>query len=172
MPDLIGNQRADARLVVFPQHGLLWRQLEQLFRFRQLFVNLIERRTTHGRLRTVPRLIADPPAKTPAGPAATGHERRTQHAEHRLLAQPTLHGENIVLRILDRQHGVLPLAGLGFSDSQIKLLHRMIARPEGLILVTGPTGSGKTTTLYSVLHHVDSESLNIMTLEDPVEYPP
>lgn len=89
----------------------------------------------------------------------------------RVSAQPTLHGENIVLRILDRQHGVLPLAALGFCDRQIGLLQRMIARPEGLILVTGPTGSGKTTTLYSVLHHIDSESLNIMTLEDPVEYP-
>jgi len=96
---------------------------------------------------------------------------RGRPIDFRVSAQPTIHGENIVLRILDRQKGLVPLAGLGLTDRQLGELKRMIARPEGIILVTGPTGSGKTTTLYSVLNHINSEGVNIMTLEDPVEYP-
>ncbi len=91
--------------------------------------------------------------------------------DFRVSAQPTLHGENIVLRILDRQKGLVPLDRLGLEESQLDLLNLMIARPEGLILVTGPTGSGKTTTLYSILNQINSEAINVMTLEDPVEYP-
>jgi general secretion pathway protein E/type IV pilus assembly protein PilB len=91
--------------------------------------------------------------------------------DFRVSSQPTLHGENIVLRILDRARGIVPLDGLGLADSQLDQLKLMIARPEGIILATGPTGSGKTTTLYSVLNHINSEGVNIMTLEDPVEYP-
>ena len=91
--------------------------------------------------------------------------------DFRVSSQATSHGENIVLRILDRQKGIVPLDGLGLEAGQLQLLKRMIARPEGIILVTGPTGSGKTTTLYSVLNHINNDGLNIMTLEDPVEYP-
>jgi type II secretory ATPase GspE/PulE/Tfp pilus assembly ATPase PilB-like protein len=91
--------------------------------------------------------------------------------DFRVAAQPTIHGENVVLRILDRQKGIVPLEKLGLDDVQLDLLRLMIARPEGIIMVTGPTGSGKTTTLYSVLNHVNEEGINIMTLEDPVEYP-
>jgi general secretion pathway protein E/type IV pilus assembly protein PilB len=91
--------------------------------------------------------------------------------DFRVSSQATSHGENIVLRILDRQKGIVPLDGLGLEAVQLQLLKKMIARPEGIILVTGPTGSGKTTTLYSVLNHINNDGLNIMTLEDPVEYP-
>ena len=91
--------------------------------------------------------------------------------DFRVSSQATSHGENIVLRILDRQKGIVPLDGLGLEASQLQLLKKMIARPEGIILLTGPTGSGKTTTLYSVLNHINNDGLNIMTLEDPVEYP-
>ncbi len=91
--------------------------------------------------------------------------------DFRVSAQPTIHGENVVLRILDRQKGIVPLDQIGLDDAQLDQLKLMIARPEGIILVTGPTGSGKTTTLYSVLNHINSEGINIMTLEDPVEYP-
>lgn len=91
--------------------------------------------------------------------------------DFRVSCLPTLHGENIVLRILDRNRGIVPLDALGLTPANLDTLHRMTARPEGLILVTGPTGSGKTTTLYSLLGHICSEALNIMTLEDPVEYP-
>jgi general secretion pathway protein E/type IV pilus assembly protein PilB len=91
--------------------------------------------------------------------------------DFRVASQPTIHGENIVLRVLDRQKGIVPLEHLGLSEEHLQQLKLMIARPEGIILVTGPTGSGKTTTLYSVLNHINNEGIHIMTLEDPVEYP-
>ncbi len=91
--------------------------------------------------------------------------------DFRVSSQPTTHGENIVLRILDRKKGIVPLSSLGVSPATLAALHLLLARPEGIILVTGPTGSGKTTTLYSMLNHINDESINIMTLEDPVEYP-
>ena len=91
--------------------------------------------------------------------------------DFRVSAQPTTHGENIVLRILDRQRGIVGLDELGLREQELKTLRIMMARPEGIILVTGPTGSGKTTTLYSILNHVSNEGVNVMTLEDPVEYP-
>jgi general secretion pathway protein E/type IV pilus assembly protein PilB len=91
--------------------------------------------------------------------------------DFRVASQPTIHGENIVLRILDRQKGIVPLEGLGLAEEHLHQLKLMISRPEGIILVTGPTGSGKTTTLYSVLNHINAEGIHIMTLEDPVEYP-
>jgi type IV pilus assembly protein PilB len=91
--------------------------------------------------------------------------------DFRVASHPTTHGENFVLRILDRQKGIVPIDQLGLDDIALSMLKLMIAKPEGIVLVTGPTGSGKTTTLYSVLNHVNTESVNIMTLEDPVEYP-
>src|SRR5512139_1706901 len=94
-----------------------------------------------------------------------------REVDFRVASQATTHGENIVLRILDRQKGIVPLDGLGLEPGQLQLLKKMIARPEGIILVTGPTGSGKTTTLYSILNHINHDGVNIMTLEDPVEYP-
>ena len=94
-----------------------------------------------------------------------------RQVDFRVACQPTIHGENIVLRVLDRQKGIVPLENLGLADEHLQRLKLMIARPEGIILVTGPTGSGKTTTLYSVLNHINTESIHIMTLEDPVEYP-
>jgi len=91
--------------------------------------------------------------------------------DFRVSSQPTTHGENIVLRVLDRQKGIVPLEKLQLEDDALSLLKLMMARPEGMILVTGPTGSGKTTTLYSLLNYRNTEEVNIMTLEDPVEYP-
>ena len=91
--------------------------------------------------------------------------------DFRVASHPTTHGENIVLRILDRQKGIVAIDQIGLDDAALGILKRIIAKPEGIVLVTGPTGSGKTTTLYSVLNHVNTESVNIMTLEDPVEYP-
>jgi len=91
--------------------------------------------------------------------------------DFRVASQPTIHGENFVLRILDRDKSIVPLDTLDISDDNRQLLKLILARPEGIILVTGPTGSGKTTTLYSMLNHLNNESVNIMTLEDPVEYP-
>ena len=94
-----------------------------------------------------------------------------RQVDFRVASQVTTHGENIVLRILDRQKGIVPLDQLGLQPEQLAMLKKMIQRPEGIILVTGPTGSGKTTTLYSILNHINHDGINIMTLEDPVEYP-
>ncbi len=91
--------------------------------------------------------------------------------DFRVAAQPTTHGENVVLRILDRKKGIVRMDQLGLSEENLNLLQLLLARPEGIVLVTGPTGSGKTTTLYSVLSHMNTEEVNIMTMEDPVEYP-
>ncbi len=91
--------------------------------------------------------------------------------DFRVSAHPTIHGENIVLRVLDRERSIIPLERMGLRTSTLDQLKVMMSRPEGILVVTGPTGSGKTTTLYSLLSHQNTESVNIMTLEDPVEYP-
>jgi len=91
--------------------------------------------------------------------------------DFRVSTLPTVHGENIVLRVLDRQKGIVSLDKLGLKEDALNTLKIMVGRPEGIILVTGPTGSGKTTTLYSILSYLNDEGVNIMTLEDPVEYP-
>ena len=96
---------------------------------------------------------------------------RGHQIDFRVSAQPTTHGENLVLRVLDRAKGIVPIDDLGLQQDALSQLKLIMARPEGIILVTGPTGSGKTTTLYSMLGYVRSEQVNIMTLEDPVEYP-
>ncbi|MDE1151907.1 MAG: ATPase, T2SS/T4P/T4SS family [Micavibrio sp.] len=91
-------------------------------------------------------------------------------ADFRVSCLPTVHGENIVLRVLDKSASIVPLERLGFSEHNMYLLKKSQARPEGIIIVTGPTGSGKTTTLYSMLNDVNTPDVNIQTLEDPVEY--
>ena len=90
--------------------------------------------------------------------------------DFRVSTCPTVHGENIVLRILDKSGLVLGLESLGFPSKILATFKDMIASPYGIILVTGPTGSGKTTTLYSSLQLLNKEDVNIMTVEDPVEY--
>jgi len=91
--------------------------------------------------------------------------------DFRVSVQPTTHGENIVLRVLDRAKGIVPLEKFDLHPDTLAQLKLLMSRPEGIILVTGPTGSGKTTTLYSMLNFRRSVEVNIMTLEDPVEYP-
>ena len=93
-----------------------------------------------------------------------------REVDFRVATQPTVHGENIVMRLLDKTKSLVPLEDLGFADHNINLLKKLLKRPEGIIIVTGPTGSGKTTTLYSILSYINSIDVNIMTLEDPVEY--
>jgi len=91
--------------------------------------------------------------------------------DFRVSTQPTIYGENIVLRVLDREKSIVNLDRMNLSRETMAKLELMLARPEGILVVTGPTGSGKTTTLYSLLAQVNDETVNIMTLEDPVEYP-
>lgn len=88
----------------------------------------------------------------------------------RVSSLPGHYGERIVLRILDRSTGLMPLAELGLSEPQQALLRRMSAMPNGIIMATGPTGAGKTTTLYSLLQLADRDERNIVTVEDPIEY--
>ena len=91
--------------------------------------------------------------------------------DFRVATQPTIHGENIVLRVLDREKSIISLEHMKLPKHVLNTLSLMLARPEGILVITGPTGSGKTTTLYSLLSQLNVESVNIMTLEDPVEYP-
>ena len=91
--------------------------------------------------------------------------------DFRVSSQPTTWGENLVLRVLDRQKGIVEMKNMGLRDDMLMRLQIMMSRPEGILLVTGPTGSGKTTTLYSMITEINSPDINIMTLEDPVEYP-
>ncbi len=83
---------------------------------------------------------------------------------------PTIHGEKVVLRVLDRRNLVVGLPNLGFDEQTKRDFEAMIRKPEGLILITGPTGSGKTTTLYAALNEIKSLEKNVITIEDPVEY--
>ena len=88
----------------------------------------------------------------------------------RVSILPTKNNERIVMRILNKDAGDKALSDLGFEDKDLKKLVKAITSPQGMILVTGPTGSGKTTTLYSVLKHINKPDMNILTAEDPVEY--
>ena len=88
----------------------------------------------------------------------------------RIAVMPTVYGEKVVIRLLDRSTVLLDKHELGFSDNNMETFERIIRHPHGIILVTGPTGSGKTTTLYTVLQELNQVGSNIITVEDPVEY--
>jgi general secretion pathway protein E len=94
-----------------------------------------------------------------------GHE-----LDLRVSTIPTVHGESIVMRVLDRDSIQLSLSSMGFHEQTLERYQQLLARPYGVLLVTGPTGSGKTTTLYASLASLDSDRLKIITVEDPVEY--
>ncbi|MGH8750119.1 MAG: GspE/PulE family protein [Burkholderiales bacterium] len=91
--------------------------------------------------------------------------------DFRVSTQPTIYGENIVLRVLDREKSIISLDRMNLPKDTVHKLNFMLTRPEGILVLTGPTGSGKTTMLYSLLSKLNNEEVNIMTLEDPVEYP-
>jgi len=88
----------------------------------------------------------------------------------RVSILPTFFGERVVLRLLDKQRGVISLADIGFSPADVQTMERLLTRTSGIILVTGPTGSGKTTTLYAALTRINTPEKNIITIEDPIEY--
>lgn len=90
--------------------------------------------------------------------------------DFRVSTMPSYYGEKVVMRILDSQRGVKPIDDLDMSPENLKLVREALSLPYGLILITGPTGSGKTTTLYSMINELDREKENIVSLEDPVEY--
>lgn len=95
---------------------------------------------------------------------------RGQEVDFRISVMPSVHGETVVLRILDRESVALDLRSLGYDEAAAAKIRAMTHRPNGLVLVTGPTGSGKTTTLYSMLADLNRPNVKIFTVEDPVEY--
>jgi type IV pilus assembly protein PilB len=90
--------------------------------------------------------------------------------DFRVSTFPAYYGEKVVMRILDQEKGVKKLEDIGFSKANLDAIRRAMAKPYGLILISGPTGSGKSTTLYSMLNEINDESKNVLSLEDPVEY--
>jgi type IV pilus assembly protein PilB len=98
------------------------------------------------------------------------HNGRKKDVDFRVSCLPTLFGEKVVLRILDKEKLPLDLTQLGFEPESLKKFDRAIKRPYGMVLVTGPTGSGKTSTLYTCLHKLNQPEVNILTVEDPVEF--
>lgn len=93
-----------------------------------------------------------------------------REVDFRVSSHPTVYGENLVIRILDKSRSLIQLEALGYTPFVTENLQKCLERPSGLIIVTGPTGSGKTTSLYSMLSLVSSDHVNVMTLEEPVEY--
>lgn len=93
-----------------------------------------------------------------------------REVDFRLSCHPTIHGENFVLRILDKTQSLRTLDELGFCSEDVAVVKHLVRLPQGMIILSGPTGAGKTTTLYALLGHMDALSRNIMTLEEPVEY--
>ncbi len=95
---------------------------------------------------------------------------RERKVDFRVSSLPTFYGEKIVIRILDPERGVKTLDDVGLSPEHLATVREMIKRPHGLILMTGPTGEGKSTTLYAMIKEIDREALNVVSLEDPIEY--
>jgi general secretion pathway protein E len=93
-----------------------------------------------------------------------------KNVDIRVSVIPTAFGERVVLRLLDKSQSILTLADLGLDDAKIRQFDRLIKSPYGIVLVTGPTGSGKTTSLYAALSKINSPEINIITIEDPIEY--
>lgn len=93
-----------------------------------------------------------------------------KNVDLRISTLPSVYGETVVIRLLDASTGLIPLSRLGIADNILRPLIDIFTQPQGMLLVTGPTGSGKTTTLYSILQQLRTETKNIITLEDPVEY--
>jgi len=105
----------------------------------------------------------------PQDGAAT-FKKGDKEVDLRVSILPTKNEERIVMRILNKDAGDVALSDLGFESKDLEILTKAITAPQGMVLVTGPTGSGKTTTLYSILKHINKPSMNILTAEDPVEY--
>jgi len=121
-----------------------------------------------ARIKILAKLRLDEKRKPQDGAFSTnldGHK-----IDFRVSTMPAYYGEKVVIRILDAEKGVKPLDQLGLSKRNLDMLREAITKPYGLILITGPTGSGKSTTLYSMMNELDKEHTNIVSLEDPIEY--
>lgn len=121
-----------------------------------------------ARIKILAKLRLDEKRKPQDGSFSTKIDERK--IDFRVSTFPTYYGEKVVMRILDSDKGVKPLDSIDFSPKDLATVRSMLARPYGIILITGPTGSGKSTTLYSMLNELDKEKINVVSLEDPVEY--
>jgi type IV pilus assembly protein PilB len=121
-----------------------------------------------ARIKILAKLRLDEKRKPQDGSFSTNMDGRK--IDFRVSTMPSYYGEKVVLRILDSEKGVKPLDQLGLSERNLKMIREALKKPYGLILITGPTGSGKSTTLYSMMNELDKEKSNIVSLEDPVEY--
>ncbi len=121
-----------------------------------------------ARIKILAKLRLDEKRKPQDGSFSANIDNRK--IDFRVSTMPAYYGEKIVMRILDSEKGVKPLSELGLSKTNLNIVEEAIKRPYGLILITGPTGSGKSTTLYSMMNALDKEKSNIVSLEDPVEY--
>lgn len=137
-----------------------------------LYTSLFLPKTVHNsvvaRIKVLANLRLDEKRKPQDGSFSARIEGRK--IDFRVSTFPTHYGEKVVLRILDSEKGVTSLDGAGLDGQNLKLIMEAIKKPFGLILLTGPTGSGKSTTLYAMLNEVDREGKNVVSLEDPVEY--
>ena len=121
-----------------------------------------------ARVKILAKLRLDEKRKPQDGSfSATIDERKI---DFRVSTMPAYYGEKVFMRILDSEKGVKPLDQLGLSEINLNMIREAIKKPYGLVLITGPTGSGKSTTLYSMMNELDKEKSNIVSLEDPVEY--
>jgi len=121
-----------------------------------------------ARVKLLSKMRLDEKRKPQDGSFSTSMDGRK--IDFRVSSMPSYYGEKIAMRILDSEKGVKPLSELGLSKRNLEMIKEAINKPYGLILITGPTGSGKSTTLYSMMNELDKESANIVSLEDPVEY--
>ena len=121
-----------------------------------------------ARIKLLSKLRLDEKRKPQDGSFSTNIDGRK--IDFRVSTMPAYYGEKIAMRILDSEKGVKPLGELGLSKRNLEMMQEAIKKPYGLILITGPTGSGKSTTLYSMMNELDREKSNIVSLEDPIEY--
>ena len=121
-----------------------------------------------ARIKLLSKLRLDEKRKPQDGSFSTTIDNRK--IDFRVSTMPAYYGEKIAMRLLDSERGVKPIDQLGLSKRNLKMMQDAIKKPYGLILITGPTGSGKSTTLYSMMNELDKEKSNIVSLEDPVEY--
>ncbi len=138
----------------------------------ELHTSVILPATTHralvARFKVLSSIRLDESRKPQDGRFSASIDNR--QIDFRVSTFPSYWGEKLVMRILDRQRGFIPLEDIGLSKRNLTFLREAVKRPHGLILISGPTGSGKSTTLYSLLSEVDREGLNVLSLEDPIEY--
>ncbi|AVJ20586.1 MULTISPECIES: type II secretion system ATPase GspE [Pseudomonas] len=167
LSEAVRAKASDVHLETF-EHTLVVRmrvdgQLREMLRpRRELATLLVSRVKVMARLDIAEKRV---PQDGRMALRLAGHE-----VDVRVSTLPSAHGERVVLRLLDKHAGRLQLARLGMSPSTLSQLHQLLGKPHGIFLVTGPTGSGKTTSLYAALAHLNDQTRNILTVEDPIEY--